>query len=71
MAVDRTFMWGASAAIHRWVKEVQSAMDCMDQSLEEQARLLQKAREAGKEASEDILALLPAETNPYLIPVVP
>ena len=66
MAVDRTFMWGASAAIHHWVKEVQPAIDCMDESLEEQARLLQKAWEARKEATEDILALLPVETNPYL-----
>ena len=71
MAVDHTFMWGASAAIRHWVKEVQPAMDCMDKSLEEQAWLLQKAREAGKEATKDILALLPVETNPYLSPVVP
>ena len=29
------------------------------------------ARQAGKEATEDILALLPAEESPYLTPVVP
>ena len=39
-AVDHTFVWGASAAIRRWVKEVQPTMDCMDESLEEKAQLL-------------------------------
>ena len=43
----------------------------MEESLEEQARLLQAARQAGKEAMEDILALLPVEESPYLTPVVP
>ena len=42
-------------------------MDCIG----EQSRLLQEARQAGKEATEDILALLPAEESPYLTPVVP
>ena len=46
-------------------------MDCMEESLEEQARLLQAARQAGKEAMEDILALLPAEESPYLTSVMP
>ena len=46
-------------------------MDCMEGSLEEQAQLLQRAWEAGKEATEDILALLPTEADPYLTPVVP
>ena len=70
-AVDHTFVWGASSAICHWVKEVQPAMDCMEGSLEEQARLLQRAREAGKEPTKDILALLPTESDPYLTPVVP
>ena len=70
-AMDRTFVWGTSAAIHRWVRAVQPAMDCMEEGLEEQARLLQTARQAGKEATEDILALLPAEESLYLTPVVP
>ena len=43
----------------------------MEESLEEQARLLQAAQQAGKEAMEDILALLPAEESPYLTPVMP
>ena len=64
-------MWGASGAIRRWVKEVQPAMDCTEGSLEEQAQLLQRAREAEKEATEDILTLLPTEADPYFTPVVP
>ena len=70
-AMDHMFVWGASAAIHRWVWAVQPAMDCMGGGLEEQARLLQTARQAGKEATEDILTLLPMEESPYLTPVVP
>ena len=46
-------------------------MDCMEGSLEEQAQLLQRAREAEKEATEDILTLLLTEADPYLTPVVP
>ena len=53
------------------MQAVQLAMDCMEESLEEQARLLQTARQAGKEAMEDILALLPVEESPYLTPVMP
>ena len=70
-AIDHTFIWGALAAIYQWVKAVHLAMDCMGENLEEQSRLLQEARKAGKEAMEDILALLPAEENPYLTPVMP
>ena len=70
-AVDHTFVWGALATVCRWVKAVHPAMDCMGESLEKQSRLLQAAQQAGKEATEDILALLPAEESPYLTPVVP
>ena len=70
-AVDHTFVWGALAAIRRWVKAVHLAMDCMGESMEEQSHLLQEAQKAGKEATEDILALLPAKESPYLTPVVP
>ena len=69
--MDHMFVWGALAAICQWVQAVQPAMDCMEESLEEQARLLQAARQAGKEATEDILALLPAEDSPYPTPVMP
>ena len=70
-AMDCTFVWGASAAIRQWVWAVQPAMDCMEESLEEQARLLQTARQPGKEATQDILALLPVEESLYLTPVMP
>ena len=69
--MDRMFVWGALAAICRWVRAVQPAMNCMEESLEEQAHLLQAAWQAGKEATEDILALLPAEESPYLTLVMP
>ena len=69
--VDRTFVWGALAAVRQCMKAVHPAMDCMGESLEEQSRLLQEARQAGKEATENILALLPAKESPYLTPVVP
>ena len=69
--MDHTFLWGALAAIHRWVRAIQLAMNCMEESLEEQAHLLQAAWQAGKEATEDILALLPVEEGPYLTPVMP
>ena len=62
---------GVSAAIRLWVKAVHPAMDCKGESLEEKSHLLQEARKAGKEATEDILALLPVEESPYLTPVVP
>ena len=45
-AMDHTFVWGASAAICRWVWAVQLAMNCMEESLEEQACLLQAAWQA-------------------------
>ena len=58
-------------SICQWVIAVHPAMDCMGESLEKQSRLLQAARQAGKEATEDILALLPAKESPFLTPVVP
>ena len=46
-------------------------MDCMGETIEEQSHLLQEAWKAWKEATEDILALLPVEESLYLPPVVP
>ena len=34
---DRTFIWWASNAIHRWVRAVHLAMDCMGENMEEQS----------------------------------
>ena len=39
---------GALAAIHRWVRTVHPAMDCIGESIEEQSCLLQEAQKAGK-----------------------
>ena len=47
-AIDCTFVWGTSGTIRCSVKEVQPAMDCMEGSLEEQARLLQRAQGPGR-----------------------
>ena len=47
-AMDHTFVWGALAAIHRWVRTVHLAMDCIRESIEEQSCLLQEAQKAGK-----------------------
>ena len=69
--IDRTLLWGASAAICHWVWAVHLAMDCLEESIEEQSRLLQEAWKAGKEATKDILNLFPAEESPYLTMVVP
>ena len=62
-AIDCTFVWGASAAIRWWVKAIHPAMDCMGANLEEQSCLLQMARQVRKEATVDILALLPLEES--------
>ena len=45
-------------------------MSCIGKSLEEQSTLLQAAREAGKEAKEEILGFLPKEDSLYLTQVV-
>ena len=47
-AEDHTFVWGSSATICRWVWAVHLAMDCLGESIQEQSRLLQEARKAGK-----------------------
>ena len=47
-AEDRTFVWGASGAIHQWLNSIKPAMDCMEKSVKDQAKLLAEARKAGK-----------------------
>ena len=69
-AEDHTFIWGSSGAIHQWVRAVSPAMNCIGKSLEEQSLLLQAAREAGKEATEEILNFLTKEDSLYLTPVI-
>ena len=43
-AEDRTFVWGASGAIHRWLDYVKPAMAAMEEDTKDQARLLAEAR---------------------------
>ena len=70
-AEDWTFVWGASGAICQWVDSVRPAMTCSDKDTKEQSRLLATAQQAGQDALESILSLLPAEEEPRLTPVFP
>ena len=71
-AEDRTFVWGASGAIRQWLTSVKPAMDCMEKSVKDQAKLLAEARKAGKDALDSILELIPEEEGqPHLTPVFP
>ena len=54
-------MAGASPALHRWVKAIQLAIDCLRKSMAEQSQLLEDARKAGMDITKDILALYPKE----------
>ena len=49
-AEDRTFVWGASGAIRRWLDSVKPAMAATEESTKDQAQLLVEARQAGKDA---------------------
>ena len=71
-AEDRTFLWGVSRAIHQWLTSVKLAMDCMEKSVKDQAKLLAEARKARKDALDSILELIPEEEGqPHLTPVFP
>ena len=70
-AEDRTFIWGASRAIHQWLNSVKPVMDCTDKSTKDQAELLADARKAGKDALDSILELIPEQEEPHLTPVFP
>ena len=60
-AEDRTFVWGASRAIRRWVDSVKPAMAAMEKSTKDQVQLLAEARQAGKDALDSILEYIPEE----------
>ena len=70
-AKDRTFVWGASRAIHHWLDSVRLAMAATEKSTKDQAKLLAEARQAGKDALNSILELIPEEQEPQLTPVFP
>ena len=46
-------------------------MACSDKNTEDQSQLLADAQQAGKDALESILSLLPVEEEPWLTPVFP
>ena len=70
-AEDRTFIWGASGAIHHWLDSVKPAMAATGESSKDQAKLLETARQAGKDALDSILEFIPKEQEPQLTPVFP
>ena len=69
-AEDRTFVWGASGAI---LDSVIPAMAATEKSTKDQAHLLAEARQAGKDALNSFLELIPEEEEqePRLTPVFP
>ena len=62
---------GASRAIRHWLDSVRPAMASMEESAKDQAQLLVEARQAGKDALDSILELIPKEQEPQLTPVFP
>ena len=70
-AEDRTFVWGASGAIRQWLDSVRPAMDCTEKSTKDQAELLVDTQNAGKDALNSILELIPGEQEPHLTLVFP
>ena len=70
-AEDRTFVWGALGAIHHWLDSVKPAMAATGESSKDQAKLLDTARQAGKDALDSILEFIPEEQEPQLTPVFP
>ena len=72
-AENRTFVWGASGAIHHWLDSVMPAMAAMEKSTKDQAQLLAEARQAGKDALNSILEFIPEEEEqePHLTVVFP
>ena len=60
-AENRTFVWGASGAICRWLDSVKLAMAAMEKSTKDQVQLPAEARQAGKDALDSILEYIPEE----------
>ena len=70
---DRTFIWGASKAIHQWIESVRPAMACSEKSIQDQAKLLADARQARKDVLQTVLNFIPKEEEeePHLTSVFP
>ena len=62
-ADDRTFIWGTSNTIHHWVASIRPAIAGteMGKDTKDHSQLLANAREAGKEAIDSVLGLIPDE----------
>ena len=70
-AEDRTFIWGASGAIHQCIDSVRPAMAGSEKSTKDQDQLLAEARQAGKDVLETILNFIPEGEEPKLTSVFP
>ena len=70
-AEDGTFIWGASGAIRHWLDSVKPAMAATGENTKDQAKLLEAAQQAGKDALNSILEYIPEEQDPQLTPVFP
>ena len=70
-AEDRTFVWGASVAIHQWIDSIRPAMAGSEESTKDQAQLLAEAQQARKDVLETILNFIPEEEEPKLTSVFP
>ena len=68
---DRTFIWRASGTIRHWVDSVRPAMACSEKSTKDQSQLLVDAWQAGKDALDTVLSLIPEEEEPRLTPIFP
>ena len=68
---DRTFIWGALGAIRHWLDSVKPAMAATGENTKDQAKLLEEARQAGKDALDSFLEFIPEEQEPQLTPVFP
>ena len=70
-AEDWTFVWGASGAICHWLDSVKPAMAATGENTKDQAKLLEAAWQARKDALDSILEFIPEEQEPQLTPVFP
>ena len=71
-AEDRTFVWGASGAIRHWLDSVKPAMAATGENTQGPSQTTRgRLRQAGKNALDSILELIPEEQEPQLTPVFP
>ena len=61
---DRNVVFGASRSIRTWIDRVKLAMALSDQDAGEQTRLLAEARQAGKDALDQVVNYIPKDEDP-------